>query len=247
MATEKWTTVHPIPWRNTSFTYLPWWIYDIIVAASAASEDWRDYAEDKYKLEFDTLKQAYIDYTDVDFIESRNGYLYKLSDFTPAASVVTITPKAAPVDFKVGDADLTATDLFTISPSGTAMTLSVDASGHASIVSGKLHAVSAGDVVVTATSGSVTATLTVNVKAQPVTIAGKSPVPTFKVGDADLAATDLFDISPSNTTVVLTVESGSSATIVANKLHAVSAGDVTVQCTAGSVFDAITVTITDTP
>ena len=170
MATEKWTTVHPIPWRNTSYTYLPWWILDIIVAANAASEDWRDYAEEKYAKEFDTLKQAYIDYTDVDFIESRNGYLYKLSDFTPAEPVVTITPKTAPADFKVGDADLAATDLFTIDPSGTAMTLSVDSSGHGSIVGGKLHAVSEGDVVVTATSGSVTATLTVNVKAQPVTI-----------------------------------------------------------------------------
>ncbi|MEG1904017.1 MAG: immunoglobulin domain-containing protein [Bacteroidales bacterium] len=84
MATEKWTTVHPIPWRNTSFTYLPWWLFDIIVAANTAGEDWRDYAEDKYKLEFDTLKQAYIDYTDVDFIETRNGYLYKLSSFTPS-------------------------------------------------------------------------------------------------------------------------------------------------------------------
>lgn len=244
MATEKWTTVHPIPWRNTSFTYLPWWIFDIIVAANAASEDWRDYAEEKYAKEFDTLKQAYIDYTDVDFIESRNGYLYKLSDFTPADATVTITPKTAPADFKVGDADLAATDLFTIDPSGTAMTLSVDSSGHASIVAGKLRAVSAGDVVVTATSGSVTATLTVNVKAQPVTITGKSPVPAFKVGDADLDAAALFDISPSNTVVVLTVESGTAATIVSGKLHAVSAGDVTVQCTAGSVFDSVTVTIT---
>ncbi|AAX78759.1 Hoc large outer capsid [Escherichia phage RB43] len=61
MATEKWTTVHPIPWRNTSFTYLPWWIYDIIVAANTAGGDWRDYAEEKYAKEFVTLKQAYID------------------------------------------------------------------------------------------------------------------------------------------------------------------------------------------
>ncbi|AAX78760.1 hypothetical protein RB43ORF238w [Escherichia phage RB43] len=47
------------------------------------------------------------------------------------------------------------------------MTLTVDSSGHASIVGGKLHAISAGDVVVTATSGSVTANLTVNVKVAP--------------------------------------------------------------------------------
>lgn len=163
MATEKWTTVHPIPWRNTSFTYLPWWIFDIIVAANVAGEDWRDYAEEKYAKEFDTLKQAYIDYTDVDFIESRNGYLYKLSGFTP----VVITPKTAPANFKIGDPDLAATDLFTIDPADAVMTLTVDSSGHGSIVGGKLHAVSVGDVVVTATSGTVTATLTVNVKAAP--------------------------------------------------------------------------------
>lgn len=89
MATQ-WTTVHPIPWRNTSFTWLPYWIFDIIVKANTDGEDWRDYAETKYKLEFDTLKQAYIDYTDVDFIESRNGYLYKLSDFTPSPGVVPL-------------------------------------------------------------------------------------------------------------------------------------------------------------
>lgn len=109
MATEKWTTVHPIPWRNTSFTYLPWWIYDIIVAANAASEDWRDYAEDKYKKEFDTLKQAYIDYTDVDFIESRNGYLYKLSDFTPAGAALAFSTNLPATKTAADGADVTWT------------------------------------------------------------------------------------------------------------------------------------------
>lgn len=82
MATEKWTTVHPIPWRNTSFVYLPWWIYDIIHTMYMNGEDWRDYSDTLYKKEFDTLIEAYAQYTDIDFIESRNGYLYKLSDFT---------------------------------------------------------------------------------------------------------------------------------------------------------------------
>lgn len=84
MATEKWTTVHPIPWRNTSFTYLPYWLYDIIVDAFEKGDDWRDYAEEKYKLEFDTLKEAFEDYGDIHVIESRNGKLVSLLSLTPA-------------------------------------------------------------------------------------------------------------------------------------------------------------------
>jgi len=166
MATT-WTTVHPIPWRNTSFTWLPYWIFDIIKDASIKGEDWRDYAEAKYKAEFDTLKQAYIDYTDVDFIESRNGYIYKLSDFTPAAPVVTITAKASAISLEVGDADLAASALFDITPSNTAVVLTVDGSGNGSIVSNKLHAVKAGSVVVTCKAGSVTATKTVTITETP--------------------------------------------------------------------------------
>ena len=84
MATEKWTTVHPIPWRNTSFTYLSYWLYDIIVDAFEKGDDWRDYAEEKYKLEFDTLKEAFEDYGDIHVIESRNGKLVSLLSLTPA-------------------------------------------------------------------------------------------------------------------------------------------------------------------
>lgn len=160
MANPIWTTVHPIPWRNTSFTWLPYWIYDIIVKAKVNGQDWRNYAEDKYKPIFDTLKQAYIDYGDVDFIESRNGYIHKLSDYTPA---VTITAKSGAISLKVGDADLAAASLFDIVPSNTTVVLTVDASGNGSIVSNKLHAVKAGDVVVTCTAGSVTATKTVTI------------------------------------------------------------------------------------
>ncbi|QFR55823.1 large outer capsid protein [Yersinia phage JC221] len=166
MATT-WTTVHPIPWRNTSFTWLPYWIFDIIVGANNKGEDWRDYSDAKYKPEFDTLKQAYIDYTDVDFIESRNGYIYKLSDFTPAAPTVTITAKAGAISLKVGDPDLAASALFDINPSNTAVVLTVDTSGNGSIVSNKLHALKAGSVVVTCKAGSVSATKTVTITETP--------------------------------------------------------------------------------
>lgn len=160
MAEIKWTTVHPIPWRNTSFTWLPYWIFDII----AASDDWREYTG-VYQDIFDTLKQAYEDYGDVDFIESRNGYIHKLSTYTPVDPVVTITPKTKPSSFKVGDPDLDVATLFTVVPSDTAVTLTTADATKASIVSGKVHAVAAGDVVITATAGSVTATLTITVTA----------------------------------------------------------------------------------
>lgn len=247
MATTTWTTIHPIPWRNTSFTWLPYWIFDIIVEMNKEGEDWRDYAEEKYAVYFDTLKEAYTEYGDVDFIESRNGYVYKLSDFTPDAPAVTIAPKSPVPAFKVGDADLAASALFDIDPSNTTVVLSIESGTAGSIVSNKLHAVEAGNVTVKCAAGSVSATVVVAVGAQPVTIVAKSSAPAFAVGDADLEASELFDITPSDTAVVLTVESGTAATIVGNKLHAAEAGDVTVQCAAGSVLDTITVTVTAAP
>lgn len=164
MATEKWTTVHPIPWRDTSFTYLPYWLFDIIEEAFTKGEDWRDYADEKYKLEFDTLKDAFTQYHDVHVIESRNGRLVSLLSMTP----VTITAKTPVPAFKVGDPDLPPSALFDFDPTKAAenSVMTVDNSGHATIGSlGFLHAVSAGDVVVTATIGSVTANTTVTITA----------------------------------------------------------------------------------
>lgn len=82
MATDIWTTVHPIPWRNTSFLYLPWWIHNILIKAKEEGKDWREYADPQYALQIDTLKQAYVDYGEVNFIESKNGYQYTLSEYT---------------------------------------------------------------------------------------------------------------------------------------------------------------------
>lgn len=163
MANEKWTTVHPIPWRDTSFTYLPYWLFDIIVEANKKGEDWRDYSEDKYKLEFDTLKDAFTQYHDVHVIESRNGRLVSLLSLTP----VTISAKTPPA-FKVGDPDLAPSALFTFDPAKSAenAVLTVDDSGHAEVTPfGFIHAVSAGDVVVTATIGDVTEDVTLTVAA----------------------------------------------------------------------------------
>ncbi|BBC78247.1 Hoc-like head decoration [Escherichia phage EcS1] len=157
---DKWTTVNPIPWRDTSFTYLPYWLYDIIVKAFKDGNDWRDYSETKYKLEFDTLIQAFEDYDDISVIESRNGNLHDLSNFTP----VTITAKSPVPAFKVGDPDLVISALFTIDPVklGQHAVLSVDASGHAVLSSSavpSVKAVSAGTTVVTCTIGDVSETI----------------------------------------------------------------------------------------
>lgn len=164
MATEKWTTVHPIPWRDTSFTYLPYWLYDIIVEAYEKGDDWRDYADAKYKLEFDTLKDAFTQYHDVHVIESRNGKLVSLLSLTP----VTITAKTPVPAFKVGDPNLPPSALFDFDPSKSAgnAVITVDNSGHAAVDSlGFIEAVSAGDAVVTATIGSVTADTTLTITA----------------------------------------------------------------------------------
>lgn len=162
METGIWTTVHPIPWRDTSFTWLPYWIYDIIVKMHKDGDDWRDYADTKYKVEFDTLKQAMIDNDDVDVMESRNGRVVSLLTLTP----VTISAKTAPA-FKVGDPDLVVSALFDIDPVKSAVNakLTVDTSGNATIVGNALHAVKAGDVVVTATIGDVTEDITVTITA----------------------------------------------------------------------------------
>lgn len=156
-----WTTAHPIPWRNTSFVWLPYWVFDKLVALQQQGQDWRDYSDVNFDKYFDVLRQAYIDNTDVDFMESRNGYIYKLSAFTP---VVTITAKAAAISLKIGDPDLAASALFDISPVGKAVVLTVNNS-NASIVSNKVHALVAGSVTVTATAGTVTATKTITITA----------------------------------------------------------------------------------
>lgn len=81
--TKLWTTVHPLPIRNTSFVWVPYWVFDLIVDAKEEGKDWRDIKNSKYQVELDTLKAAQEEYGDVDFIESRNGYVHKLSKYTP--------------------------------------------------------------------------------------------------------------------------------------------------------------------
>lgn len=114
-----------------------------------------------------------------------------------AAPAPVITAKTAPANFRVGDADLAATALFDIAPSGTAMTLATDADTFGKIVAGKLHAVAPGDVVVTASAaGAADATLTVTVKAAAPaakTVNGKAL--DAQVGGTVVPAASLFTIA----------------------------------------------------
>lgn len=103
MSTTKWTTVHPLPWRKTSFLYLPYWIHDIITRAYMEGKNWQDYADERYRIEIDTLKEAFELYDDVNYIESRNGYQYSLKNLTidepevldPPFAVLANPPKSS--------------------------------------------------------------------------------------------------------------------------------------------------------
>lgn len=74
--------VHPIPWRNTSFMYLGWWVFDEIVGLNEKDIDWRDpetYATCKYAKDIETVAGAEEKYGDCICMESRNGFLYDAS------------------------------------------------------------------------------------------------------------------------------------------------------------------------
>ncbi|QPB08841.1 Hoc-like capsid decoration protein [Klebsiella phage Metamorpho] len=160
---DKWTTVHPIPWRDTSFTYLPYWLFDIIVAEHKAGRDWRDYSG-KYDFEFATLVEAFNAYDDITVIESRNGNMHDLIDFTK----LTLTGKS--VTLKVGDPDLVSSALFSCDPHKRLLDIVMtdDGSGHAKVVKDTIpvvSAVSAGVTKITGTIDGVTAEATVTVTA----------------------------------------------------------------------------------
>ena len=105
MTTEHWTTVFPIPWRDTSFTYIPYWIMDIIRNSQSEDADWRDFTDHQYQNILDTLQEAYEQYGDVSFIESKNGTFGKLSAYTNAVDpdpVPRITVLSTDNSFPVG-------------------------------------------------------------------------------------------------------------------------------------------------
>lgn len=75
--------VHPIPWRNTSFMYIGWWVFDEIVKFNEKGLDWRDrsvYEDSRYALDIETVAAAEEKYTDCICMESRNGFMYNASE-----------------------------------------------------------------------------------------------------------------------------------------------------------------------
>lgn len=80
VADPLWT-VHPIPWRSTSFTPLGYWVLDEILYQKALGKDWKtDFADYKYSREVQTLIDAFNDNGECEVQDSRNGYIYKMSE-----------------------------------------------------------------------------------------------------------------------------------------------------------------------
>lgn len=76
----KWT-VHPIPWRDTSFTPIGYWVLDEILYQKDLGKDWKtDYADYKYSAEVQTLLKAFNENGECEVQDSRNGYIHKMSE-----------------------------------------------------------------------------------------------------------------------------------------------------------------------
>lgn len=77
---SRWT-VHPIPWRDTSFTPLGYWVLDEILLQKALGKDWKkDYADYEYTADVQTILQALNTYGECLVQDSRNGYIHKMSE-----------------------------------------------------------------------------------------------------------------------------------------------------------------------
>lgn len=75
----RWT-VHPIPWRTTSFTPLGYWVLDEILYQKAQGNDWKtDYATYKYSADVETILKAFNENGECEVQDSRNGYIHKMS------------------------------------------------------------------------------------------------------------------------------------------------------------------------
>lgn len=67
----------PLGYRNSSFTWIGYWVIDEI----EANPTWfTDYSTLKYKDEIETIVKAFNDYGEVELMESRNGRVLKVSD-----------------------------------------------------------------------------------------------------------------------------------------------------------------------
>lgn len=76
--------VHPIPWRQTSFIYIGWWVFDEIVKFNEAGLEWRErdvYSQSKYAKDIETIAAAEEKYSDCICMESRNGFMYNSLEF----------------------------------------------------------------------------------------------------------------------------------------------------------------------
>lgn len=68
--------IHPLPWRNTGFMYLGWWILNEIQKAKELGLDWKtEFDKLEYSDSLETLSIMFSNYDEVEVQESRNGYI----------------------------------------------------------------------------------------------------------------------------------------------------------------------------
>ncbi|QOI66389.1 hypothetical protein [Erwinia phage FBB1] len=69
--------IHPLPWRNSGFIQVGWWVINEIHRAGELGIDWKTAPDPlKYKKELLTLAKMFEDYDNVEVQESRNGYIF---------------------------------------------------------------------------------------------------------------------------------------------------------------------------
>lgn len=69
--------VHPLPWRESAYIWIGWWVMDEIQRITKEGKDWRLATPDdsKYYCHIALLAKMLEDYDEVDVQESRNGYI----------------------------------------------------------------------------------------------------------------------------------------------------------------------------
>lgn len=167
-----------------------------------------------------------------------------------AAMGAKAVEKKADLTGYVGD-DVAITALFTLKGGAAPADLTLTATPAASVDiasdNTKVTIKAAGDVTIKAQIGSepeVTAKITAAVK--PVITAKKNAAANFKVGDADLAAADLFDVTPAGTAITLAITPANPtvAAIVAGKVQGKGVGDAVVVASAPGAADvSVTVSV----
>lgn len=68
--------IHPLPWRETAYLWIGWWVMDEIQKAKDLGLDWKtEFDKLNYSKDLETLAIMFDNYEHVNVQESRNGYI----------------------------------------------------------------------------------------------------------------------------------------------------------------------------